>query len=291
MSETTVQAVKINPLLSILRQPKIYIRLPSGGKFYPEGSINVSVTGEYPVYSMTAKDELTFKTPDALMNGQALVDVIQSCMPNILNAWEIPQIDLDCMLCAIRLATYGSTMTLNITHPTIEGSTEYEVDLHTVLDSLQNGISWDDRFEVTPELVVYIKPLNYKAQAEAQISEFDTQRLVSIIRDENMSEESKVTAFKTAFAKLSQKTISIVGKAIYKIESTAGIVEDPEFIQEFIEKCDSSIFEKIKDRLGLLNSNNKLKPLTIQSTPDMLEKGAPETIEVPFTFDESNFFG
>jgi hypothetical protein len=291
MPETTVPAVKTNPLLSILRQPKIYIKLPSGGKYYPEGSINISVTGEYPVYSMTAKDELTFKTPDALMNGQALVDVIQSCMPNIINAWEIPQIDLDCMLCAIRLATYGSTMTLNITHPAMEESSDYEVDLHNVLDSLQNVIQWEDRFEVSPELVVYIKPLNYKAQAEAQISEFDTQRLVAVVRDENLSEEDKLTAFKSAFNKLSQKTISIVGKAIYKIESTAGVVEETEFIQEFIEKCDSAIFEKIKDRLGLLNSANKLKPLSIASTPEMLEKGAPEFIEVPFTFDESNFFG
>jgi hypothetical protein len=291
MPETTVPAVKTNPLLSILRQPKIYIKLPSQGKYWGEGSLNKSVNGEYPVYSMTARDELTFKTPDALLNGQALVDVIQSCMPNVINAWECPQIDLDCILCAIRLATYGSSLTMNIEHPSMDGESEYELDLHSILDTLQNSVSWDDRFEVTPELVVYLRPLNYKAQAEAQISEFDTQRMMSVIKDDTIGEEEKLKAFTTAFAKLSQKTISIIGKAIYKIESTAGVVEEPEFIQEFIEKCDSSMFEKIKDRLGLLNSANKLKPLTIQSTPAMLEKGAPETIEVPFTFDEANFFG
>ena len=32
---------------------------------------------------MTAKDEMMFKTPDALLNGQATVDVIQSCIPAI----------------------------------------------------------------------------------------------------------------------------------------------------------------------------------------------------------------
>ena len=31
-------------------------------------------------------DEITFKTPDALLNGQATVDVIQSCIPNIKDA-------------------------------------------------------------------------------------------------------------------------------------------------------------------------------------------------------------
>lgn len=78
----TIQS-KVNPLLGYMRQPKIYIRLPSNGLFWEEGSIDIPENNEFPVYSMTAKDELTFKTPDALMNGQAIVDVIQSCMPNI----------------------------------------------------------------------------------------------------------------------------------------------------------------------------------------------------------------
>jgi hypothetical protein len=290
MPETTKPEVRVNPLLSVLRQPKIYIRLPSGGKYWAEGSLNVSVNGEYPVYSMTARDELTFKTPDALMNGQAIVDVIQSCMPNVLNAWEAPQVDLDTILVAIRLATYGETLTLKITHPTIDGDTNYEVNVREILEQLQGQVDWEDRFEVTPELVVYLKPLNYRSQTSAQIGEFDTQRLISVIKDSETSEDDKVKAFQTAFAKLTAKTISIIGQAIYKIESTAGVVEDPDFIQEFIEKCDSKVFEKIKNRLGILNEANQLKPMTIQSTPEMLEKGAPPTIEVPFTFNEANFF-
>ena len=79
---------KINPLIGMMRQPKIYIKLPSNGNYWSDGSLQLSPNGEYPVYSMTAKDELILKTPDALLNGQAVVDVIQSCLPNIINAWE-----------------------------------------------------------------------------------------------------------------------------------------------------------------------------------------------------------
>ena len=50
---------------------------------------------ELPVYPMTAIDEITYRTPDALFNGQAVVNVIHSCVPNIKNAWEIPGTDLD----------------------------------------------------------------------------------------------------------------------------------------------------------------------------------------------------
>ena len=142
---TNVPMQQPNPLASFMRQPKIYIRLPSNGDYWPTGSINVSETGEYPVYSMTAKDELMLKVPDAVMSGQAVVDVIQHCIPNIKNAWQMPSIDLDVALIAIRLATYGEKMTTPISFDE-DIEMEYTVDLRNVMDSLSNSIVWDRYF-------------------------------------------------------------------------------------------------------------------------------------------------
>ena len=72
-----------NPLKQFFRQPAIYVRLPSQGKFYPPGVLEMPATGELPVYPMTAIDEITYRTPDALFNGQATVNVLQSCVPDI----------------------------------------------------------------------------------------------------------------------------------------------------------------------------------------------------------------
>ena len=99
-----------NPLSKYFRQPKLYIKLPSQGKWYGNNSFEPTVTGEIPVYAMTGKDELILKNPDGLLNGQSTVDVIQSCVPNIKNAWEISSLDLDMLLVAIRIATYGPNM-------------------------------------------------------------------------------------------------------------------------------------------------------------------------------------
>ena len=66
-----------NPLASYYRQPKIYITLPSKGEFYPADSLDLSTNGQYAVYAMSAKDELLFKTPDALLSGQSTVEVIK----------------------------------------------------------------------------------------------------------------------------------------------------------------------------------------------------------------------
>ena len=96
-----------NPLKKYFRQPKIYLRLPSKGNFYPKGVLDFPESGEIPVYAMTARDELIIKTPDALINGESTVEVIKSCIPNIKDPWKMPNIDTDAILIAIRIAKIG----------------------------------------------------------------------------------------------------------------------------------------------------------------------------------------
>ena len=71
-----------NPLNKYFRQPAIYVSLPTGGN-YPPHVVTPSKTGEFGIMPMTAKDEIRFKTPDALMNGEGVVDVIHSCVTDI----------------------------------------------------------------------------------------------------------------------------------------------------------------------------------------------------------------
>ena len=77
--------------------------MPSKGVYYPTGSITLDENGEVGVYPMTAKDEIVMKTPDALLTGKSTVEVIQSCIPAIKDAWQVPSIDVDTILIAIIL--------------------------------------------------------------------------------------------------------------------------------------------------------------------------------------------
>ena len=197
-----------NPLSMYMRQPKIYIRLPSNGQYWAPGSLEVSETGEYPVYSMTAKDELALKVPDALMNGQAVVDVIQHCVPNVKNAWACPNLDLDILLIAIRLATYGEMMNTPVTIAELE--LEYQVDLRIIMDQLQNQITWNPAVVINDELTVFVKPLTYKNISHAAIQAFETQKIMNVVNDEKMSDEQKITLFKESFAKMTQATLGTI---------------------------------------------------------------------------------
>lgn len=278
-----------NPLSSFMRQPKIYIRLPSNGEYWPPGSLQMPENKELPVYSMTAKDELLLKIPDALMNGQAIVDVIQNCIPNIKNAWEMPSIDVDLILIAIRLATYGEMMKTPISLPDTE--LEYQVDLRLILDEIISKFHWEPVIPISSELTVYIKPLNYRHMTEASISLFETEKIISLANNNSLKEEEKIEAFKQSFQKLTEVTINTITKSIVKIDSVNGSTTEYKHIKEFVDNCDKDIFNKIQGHIEQMKIINSLNPIKIELTDELKEKGYTSDIEVPLVFDPTTFFG
>jgi len=283
-------SVAVNPLSAFMRQPKIYIRLPSQGEFWAEGSLEVTANGEYPVYSMTARDELLLKVPDALMNGQAVVDVIQNCMPNIKNAWAVPNIDMDVILIAIRLATYGEMMTTPLTVGN-DIDLEYKVELRIVMDNLMNTVAWDPVVPVNKDLTIYIRPMDYLQTTKTALQTFETQKLMQVANSETIDDVEKIRVFKDSFSKLTAVTIDMVGSCIYRVDSSNGSTSNPEFIQQFVNNMDKTIFNSIQTHLERLRDQNAIKPISVPVTDELRAQGiTSDTIEIPLTFDSSTFF-
>jgi hypothetical protein len=280
---------RINPLANYMRQPKIYITLPSRGEFWSKGSIDFPDNGEFPVFSMTARDELLFKTPDALMNGQAIVDVIQSCIPAIKDAWATPTIDLDTILIAIRLATYGEKMPFTHKVPGTDEEVEYEIDLRMLLDQQQNN-RWIEQVVINPEFIIFVNPLTYKHMTQTNIKSFETTRILSMVNDESISDEKKLEMFNSSFNNLTKVTIDLMSSSVYKIVTATGEVSDARYISEFVNNADKEIFDIVQKHLSALKENNELKPLEFTTTEEQREAGAPETYTVPINFNDSDFF-
>jgi len=279
-----------NPLAGFMRQPKIYIKLPSGGEFWPAGSLERTENGEYPVYSMTAKDELMLKVPDALMNGQAVVSVIEHCIPSIKNAWQVPNIDLDVILIAIRIATYGDTMTVPVNLS--DGQEfEYNLNLNMLMDTLMGQIKWETAIPVSPDLTVHVRPINYKQMTESALKTFETQRMFDAVNNQTASDAEKAKVFNESFEKLNQITIGIVNNSVFAIESSAGTTDNPKHIQEFMENTDKEIFDTVRKQIETQRENNSIKPLKITTTDQMREAGVTtDELEIPLVFDASYFF-
>ena len=123
-----------NPLKQFFRQPAIYLQLPSDGRHWQDQSLTMPENHELPVYPMTAIDEITYRTPDALFNGQAVVNVIQSCVPAVKDGWAVPGIDINALLIGIRIASYGHDLEIGTKCPECGTDAEYTVDLRMILD-------------------------------------------------------------------------------------------------------------------------------------------------------------
>lgn len=285
----TIQT-KSNPLSNYMRQPKIYIRLPSNGKYWGQDSIYIPDNGEFPVYSMTAKDELTFKTPDALMNGQAVVDVIQSCIPNIKNAWDCPGTDLDLILVAIRVATYGAKMTLTHQVPGTIETVDHEIDLVVVMDQLMSNFAWTESVLINSDIMCSIKPLTYKDMTYVSLKTFESQKIAQSLNNSVASDEEKIKIFNQGMTQLTDLTIEMISHSVFEVHTPTEVVNDPVFIHEFIKNADAEIIQLVQDQINENKKHFGIQPMTVNSSEEQILAGAPESYQLPITMDNSNFF-
>lgn len=281
MAENAV-STPVNPLANYFRQPKIFIRLPSNGAFYTEGSLDASQNGEYAVYAMTAKDELLFKTPDALMNGQATVEVIKSCIPAIRDPWKMPTIDVDACLVAIRVATYGENMEVQATCPECDHKNDYEFDLLQYLGRLGN---FEFHKDIAAEpLIVHIRPYNYQETTKTAIRAMEQQKIFDIVDDQNLSDEDKVAQFGSSFVKLTELTVDVICGCIESIETPEGTVSDQTLIKEFINNAPADVFNKINDHVSQMKNDIENK------TQDVVCESCNHQYKISLTMDQANFF-
>ena len=271
-----------NPLANYFRQPKLYVKLPSRGEFYPEGSLDKSEIDEYAVYAMTAKDELMFKTPDALMNGQATVEVIKSCIPAIKQPWLMPSIDMDAVLIAIRIATYGENMEVRASCPECTHFNEFEMNLIRYLDEA-NNFNYESLITVG-ELIVKIRPYSYQEVSKTQLRTMEQQKILALVNDDTVEDNVKISKFSESFIKLTELTVDVITGCIASIETPQGIVTDQTMITEFVQNAPSDVFNKINTHV------NKMKEMMTLKTQEVACSECEHKWQIEVTMDQTNFF-
>lgn len=272
-----------NPLQKYFRQPAIYVRLPSEGKFYPPGALDMPANGELPVYPMSALDEIITRTPDALFNGSAVIQLFQSCIPNIKDAWAVPQVDVDMLLTAIRIASYGHEMEMSTTCPKCNEAQDYALDLREVIDKYHSP-DYKTSIKVS-DMEIYFRPLTYYQVNETSKAQFQQQKMIQAsTTNEEMSDEDRIAAMSQALTEITKMTMENLSDSIAVIKTADAMVDNPEHIKEFIANADSQIFARIREHLSTIREGTEMKPLKIKC------KECEHEYEQPFTLDMSNFF-
>ena len=273
-----------NPLKQFFRQPSIYLRLPSLGQYWDQSAIDMPPNKELPVYPMTAIDEITYRTPDALFNGQAVINVIQSCIPAIRDAWSTPGSDLNAILVAIRIASYGHEMEMTIKCPACETESDFVLDLRSVLDKLVGA----DYSKVIKQgdLEIAFTPISYRHQNETNIKQYDQQRLIQQIQmSDQLSDEQKIEQLNETLQKITTLTIETLKYSIASIRTPQSLVTEPEFIHEFLVNCDRKFFTEIRDHIIDLRQQSEIESIGV--TCSHCDHKWNQTI----TLDQAAFFG
>lgn len=274
----------VNPLKAHFRQPAIYLRLPSGGQFWNSG-IDMPAVGELPVYPMTARDEILLKTPDALLNGQGVVDVIQSCCPNITDAWQMPGVDVDPILIAIRIASYGNEMPVDTKCPHCGTENTFDVDLGSYLDNIQMP-DYSKKIDVA-HVRVKLKPQNYASINETNKISYEEQRILENIGTPDSEDQNKLEAYKQHLDRLIKLNAQLLvdNTEYIEIPATGTVVTEPEFIEEFYFNCDSEICKELRNRLDEINREGAVKPQSGSCS------SCTKQYNISLLFDYSSFFG
>jgi hypothetical protein len=272
-----------NPLFKHFRQPALYLKLPSQGRFWPDAAIDLPVTGEIPVYPMTVKDEITLKTPDALMNGVGVIETIQSCCPNIKDAWKMPIIDLDAVLIAMRLASYGHDMDITTTCRNCSSENDNTVDLRMILDRLQVPEFQSERIE---NLTFKFKPQAFEHNNKINLIQYEQQRLIDAVTNSSLSDEEKKAQFDEIFPRLTDLSVTTVVNNIESITLDDGsqVVEE-HYIKEFLFNCERSVYTEIKNKIDNIIKQLQIEPMEIACSE------CQTVYQADLNFNQTNFFG
>jgi hypothetical protein len=272
----------INPLSKYFRQPAIYLRLPSDGRYWPEGTLDLPLNSEIPVYPLTTKDEIILRTPDALLNGSGVVEVIQSCCPNIKDAWHTPSVDVDAILIAIRVASFGEKMDSETKCPHCEESNNHEVDLPGMLSKIicptYSKVNID-------ELQFKLKPQPFFGKNNENAIDYAEQRIRQALEQPDIDAEVRTAEITKSIERLIEISINTIVDSIEYIELPSGeIVNNKEHILHFFQNTDRSIINRLQAELGKINQEGALEPIIVHCG------GCNKEYGIPLVFDYSNFF-
>lgn len=273
-----------NPLAGFFRLPGLSVKLPTNGVFFPEGGIEFDENGEVTVLPMKAADELMLSSPDALMNNTAIINLIESCVPQIKMPSMVSSPDLDVLLLAIRVASNGEDMESEAECPECGETNNFLINIPTVLQSMQE-IPAVNQVRASANMVVYLKPHTIATQSKILNMVFrETREAQALDVNVGLSDDERAVAMDRIMKGLAAINLFGVEQSVTKIVIPNAEVTDRNHIHEFINNTDRTTLGKIRDAVEKLNSMGVDKNVSVECAH------CKHTWNTEIEFNPSTFF-
>lgn len=258
-----------NPLVGYFRTPKLYVNLPTQGKFYQDDVIDWPASGELAVYAMTAKDELVMKNPDALLNGEAVANVIASCVPAIKKPRSLIGNDVEVLLIAIQSATYGDDVSIKEKCPECKTENEVAASIDAVLSTM-TVLEKSYIFETKDHLTIEVRPFTYESTVKAGISSFKSVRSLQALA-QITDEFERLQTFSANFKQIAALNFELLIDSVACVTGKTQngepfVVTDRRNIAEFLENCDADVGKLVESKVSEVNKIGIDKTVNIKCT-------------------------
>lgn len=285
-----------NPLQGFFRKAKLQLQLPSNGQWYPKDSLVTNETGQVDVFSMTASDDIKFKSSETNFNGSSTYDLIKSCVPGIKNPEAMPSIDLDTVLLAIRQASYGNDFGLTVDVPGTSLKRKIKLKINELLEENASRDQWDETLIITnsstgDELTVIVKPNNlasFFAMTKSLVKQ--NQTVLKLAQNNDVADEDKLDALGVTIRDLGDLKIKLIIDSITSVSIGNQSFNKTSDIENLIRNIDVDYFNAIENHITKQRKKYDFKTITCISTSEELAAGAPKTFEATITFIQSDFF-
>jgi hypothetical protein len=248
------QQMQQNPLKQYFRQFKLFMKLPSGSTYYTQDAVQFTDTGEIGVLPMTGKDELILKNPDALLNGEALIEVIKSCVPGVKTPRVLLSNDIDALITAIRYATFDDSLETNLHCPACGHENTFKLDLQYALDNME-FLEPEYVANLESGVSVFVRPHAFPDLLKGLHAQFEQNKLTRAIDSDTITDEERSAIFGKAFKAMSITTYELMLNSVVKVVDEANNINvtNKDHIKEFLFNIDNKSVDKISNLIRDIN--------------------------------------
>ena len=279
------------PLQQFFRKPRFTIQLPSQGKWYPAGGLT-DATGTVGIFSMTAADDLRFRSGDLLGSGAAVYELIKSCVPDIRDPEQIPTVDLDALLLSIRRASYGDEISTAVSVENTSLVRKLTLSIQELVSNMSNAaLLWDDTLIITNELdetlTVTLRPISIKSLYNIARQAMKQNQQIRNLDQNNLDLDTANEQIKN----MSSLNVQLVCDGIQSLQTNTGYVtSNAGEIRQLISNMDVEYFKAIQDHVEKQKSLLGFQPITLTTTPEEIAAGAPAEWAAEINLEVSEYF-
>jgi hypothetical protein len=278
-----------NPLKQYFRQPALYMKLPTLGRWYTNDEVILNDEKELSVYGLTAVDDIMLNTPDAMLNGQALENVIKNCVPEVKNVKKLLVPDIEALFLGIKIGTTGGKFNIDKVCPKCQFENTFEVNCEYLISTMTCIEDSDTVITINDTLEIHIRPYNLEMRQLFIHKQFEEDRLLKSIDESNkkLDEFEKAKILAQSIEKISRITFDLVSKSIESIKLLKqGInVTTHNDISEWLVNIPKSQADIV------INTVNKLNEIGINKNVHVTCNKCKHEWDDQLNFDPVSFFG